>query len=187
MRAEEKLRLYVGGAKDRDCAGNGMNPTILGLPLTCPAPCDDIFIGNILSYADCLVCQQNASTSDMLAATVGATPPDLPIGTLSPLALKCQKHLLSGAERGTREILQLLADCELSNLTAVSPVDCAMANATGLAAEAAKVDARIERCQDTTGLEGCPFGMTPAPTCLGDTSLDIGSRLTETIFGLWND
>jgi hypothetical protein len=184
MRAEEKLRRSVGGDRDHDCAGNGLSPTLLGMPATCGGACDGIALTSITRYADCLVCRQNASAGSMLTAATGTAPPDLPSTTVSGQALKCQTRLLSGTETAIRKLLEILARCELGNVTAATPADCQSSNAAAIATILDRVNARLDRCSDTTGLAGCVFQSTPDPTCLGDEALAIGSSLTDAIFGL---
>jgi hypothetical protein len=66
---------------------------------------------------------------------------------------------------------------------AASPVDCTTTLAQSLADNAARVDGRLARCKDTTGLLGCPFGLSADPTCLGSTATQVGTDLVRTVFG----
>lgn len=176
------LRSFVGGAKDKKCAGNGITPTRLDLPTTCPAPCEGVAMGTIAGWADCLVCQQDAATETMLQQTIGVTPPDLPPEVLATLPQRCERLLVRGVRNAIRKVQKKLGACRLANVTAGSPVDCDATLAADIAVEEAKVDELLSRCRDTTGLAGCLFEMTPAPQCLSDMATSVSGDLVDAIF-----
>lgn len=180
--AEAKLRAAVGGAKDRRCAGAGLTPTLLDLPLQCGAPCAGIQITSIATWADCLVCRQSAATVAMLDAAVGTEPPDLPLNLLGADAHRCNRSLVNGVRRAARKIQKALGACRLENVTAGSPVDCDAVLASAIAQEAARADAVIDRCRDTTDMLGCLFVLSPDPQCVGDASQAIAEDLVDAVF-----
>lgn len=181
-KAEAKLRSVVGGARDRNCAGASMSAGLLGLPAQCGAPCGSITQNTMTRIADCLVCQQTAATNAMLTATIGTAPPDLPMTTLSPAAQRCSQQLVIGVQNGIRAVQRAIAACELEAVVADTEVDCEAQLAPVLAREAAKADQKLDRCTDTTGMEGCLFGPSPDPACLGLTAVQVGTTLAETVF-----
>jgi hypothetical protein len=182
--AEERLRSYVGGSKDKLCAGASLSPSLAGLPITCPAPCDSIPVTNMLHLADCLVCTQEAVTNAMLAATYGVTPPDLPPAVSSLQSMSCQKSIAKAMTKTILGLQKTLAACELANITAVSPVNCQATHAADLAEAAADVDAAVDRCKDSTGLQACVYQPMPDPMCLSDTAVDGGLSLVGVSFGV---
>lgn len=183
-KAEAALRAFVGGDKDRDCAGNSLSPVLLGLPPTCPAPCDGIAVINIDALADCLMCTQEASTATMLSQAFGVLPPDLPPSVPAPAAASCQKSIGGAVSKGVQKAQKVLARCELENIGAAAPVVCASAHAAELTAIGAKVDGVAARCADSSGLQSCVFQMGADPTCLGDTSVSLGTALAGVTFGV---
>ncbi|MDX2169960.1 MAG: hypothetical protein SF182_23020 [Deltaproteobacteria bacterium] len=182
--AEERLRSYVGGSKDKLCAGASLSPTLAGLPTTCPAPCDGIAVTNMLHLADCLVCTQAAVTDAMLSATYGVTPPDLPPAVASLQARSCQKSIAKAMTKGILGVQKTLAACELANITAGSPIDCQATHAADLADAAADVDGAVARCKDSTGLQACVYQPMPDPMCLSDTAVAGGVSLVGVSFGV---
>ncbi len=184
QQAAARFHANIGGSHDALCTGSGLTPSLLGMPPTCGGGCGAINLTSMTALVDCLECRQNEATGAMLAAAVGTTPPDLPLNTAgSSAAGSCQKRLLKGIQTGIDRIEKLLGRCEVDNITAAMPVDCASALAGDIATAQSKVDARIGTCSDTTGLLGCLFE-TPDPTCLGDAALTIGSDVTDAVFGL---
>jgi hypothetical protein len=181
-KAEAKLRSVVGGDRDRRCAAQSLSASLLGLPAQCGAPCGSITQNTMSRIADCLVCQQNAATNAMLTATVGTAPPDLPLTTLGPAAQRCSQQLVTGVQNGIRAVQRAVASCELSSVLADTDVDCEAQLAPVLAREAEKADQRLERCTDTTGMQGCLFVPSPDPACLGLTATQVGTTLAETVF-----
>jgi hypothetical protein len=181
-KAEAKLRSIIGGSRDRNCAAKSLSAPLLGLPAQCPAPCGSITQSTMSRIADCLVCQQAAATSAMLTATVGAAPPDLPLTTLGPNAQRCAQQLVIGVQNGIRAVQRAVGGCELSSVLSNTDVDCAAQLAPDLQREADKADAKLQRCTDTTGLEGCLFAPSPDPDCLGATAVQVGTTLAETVF-----
>jgi hypothetical protein len=182
--AEERLRSYVGGSKDKYCAGASLSPTLAGLSTACPAPCDGIAVTNMLRLADCLVCTQEAVTESMLSATYGVTPPDLPPAVSSLQARSCQKSIAKAMTKGILGVQKTLASCELENITAGSPVDCQATHAAELADAAADVAAAVDRCHDSTGLQACVYQPMPDPMCLSDTAVAGGISLVGVSFGV---
>ncbi len=183
QQAEEKLRSVVGGDKDRECAGNSLNASLLGLPATCGGNCSDIALTDITSFADCLVCRQEEASAAMLTAATGVTPPDLPESAPNAQAVSCQRILAKGVAKGIVKMQKELAACELANITAAVPVVCSTALASDLSALAAQVDQGPDRCKDSSGLQSCVYQMGADPTCLGDAATAIASDLVETTFG----
>lgn len=181
-KAEASLRAFVGGDKDRDCAARSLSPVLLGLPATCPAPCDGLVVTNIDALADCLVCTQEAATATMLGAAFGVVSPDLPPALASPAAASCQKRIANAIAKGVQKVQKTLARCAVGNIGAALPVDCSAEHAAALAAAGAKVDDAATRCSDTTGLQSCVF-QSGGPTCLGDTAVALGTTLVEVNFG----
>ncbi len=70
----------------------------------------------------------------------------------------------------------------LANVTATSPEDCPVALASEISEAAAKVDATIDSCPSTAGMEGCRFEPGADPACLGDAATTIGTDLVEAVF-----
>ena len=180
--AEAKLRGVLGGATDRFCAPESLNPVRLGLPSTCGGTCGAIDLLTLSDVADCLVCRQIAATDAMLVASAGVAPPDLPGTVPSGPPLSCNRSLIVGMQKAIRKSQKVLDRCRTDAIT-TGPVDCAAANATVLATLAAKVDERLARCSDTTGMDGCHFEPMPDPTCLGTASGTIAADLVDAVFG----
>ena len=180
--AEARLRSTVGGDGDRACAGAGLTPTLLGLPDQCGGGCGAIAITSIAKWADCLVCRQDEATSAMLAATTGTALPDLPAQTLGTVQQGCARATVLGVERAIGALQKKLAQCELDNVGAASPVDCAAANAADVARLTARVGSAIDRCPDTTGMAGCRFEPGADPACLADAAQSIAGDLLEAVF-----
>jgi hypothetical protein len=181
-KAADKLRSAVGGASDKRCAGAGLTPALLDLPDSCGAPCEPIELHSISDWADCLVCRQDAGTDAMLDAVVGTSPPDLPPDVLGPDSLRCSGKLAKGIRKGIDEVQRLLGSCELANVTAASPVDCAATLASEIAAAEAQVDSAIDSCRSTADLSGCLFEPGADPGCLGDAATSIGTDLVDSVF-----
>ena len=74
-------------------------------------------------------------------------------------------------------VQKTLGRCELENITAVSPQDCAVAGAEKITKAQAKVDSVIGKCSDTAGLQGCRFEMMADPACLGTSALSMEADL----------
>jgi hypothetical protein len=184
QQAAARFHANVGGNQDQLCAGAGLTPSLLGMPPTCGGGCGAINLTSMTALVDCLECRQSEATGAMLGAAVGTTPPDLPLNTAgSTAAGVCQKKLLGGIQKGIDKIEKMLGRCEVDNITAATPVECASALAADIATAQAKVDARLNACNDTAGLLGCLFE-TPDPTCLGDAALAIGADVIDAVFGL---
>ena len=183
--AEIKLRTVMGGSKDKACSPLGITPSTLGAGLTCGAPCGTIALGSFDDFADCLVCQADAARDTSLAATVGTIPPDLPANTAGSLgAASCQNRLASTVTKSAGKIQKTLASCEIDNVTASVPVDCAVEHADSITKATTKADNALLKCSDTTGLAGCSFEMMPDPMCLGNTALATGQGLVNATLGL---
>ncbi len=181
-KAEAALRAFVGGEKDRECAGRSLSPVLLGLPTTCAAPCDHLVVTNIDALTECLVCTQEASTAALLDAAFGVVPPDLPAGLASGAAASCQKSIATAVTKGVQKVQKTLARCAADNVGAAVPVDCSAVHAASLASTAAKVDGMAARCKDTTGVQACVF-QDGGPTCLGDAAVTLGATLVDATFG----
>ncbi|MGH7790661.1 MAG: hypothetical protein ACRERC_27620 [Candidatus Binatia bacterium] len=184
QKAEIKLRRFIGGDKDRDCAGNGVTPFLLGLDAICPAPCDHIGVMNFGTFADCLVCTQDASTAAMLDAATGVSPPDMPASLASSGAQACAKSITTAVGKGITKTQKALARCELDNITSMAPVVCTTQLASELADIEAKVTQSVTRCADTTDVGACVFDLMPDPDCLADAASSIGTNLVDLSFGL---
>ncbi len=187
QQAAARFRAFVGGSQDSRCAGNGLTPSLLDIPDTCGGACGHIDVNTIAALADCLVCRQDEAVGAMLSASLGTAPPDLPPNLLVGGAASCQKQLLRAVRKGIEDTQESLGGCELANITAGTPVDCATDQAASIQAIQTRVDGRIERCSDTTGMLGCLFPPpmeTPDPSCLGDATVAIGSDLVDAAFGL---
>jgi len=181
--ASDRLVNAIGGAKDRVCAGAGLSASLLDLPLTCGGSCGDITITTIADFADCLVCRGDEAVEGLLDNALGTAPPDLPSNVLAdPVVQSCQKKVLSSAQKGVFSTQKILAPCEVANITAVTPVDCAATFAAELGQTSAKVNEAVTKCDDTTGMLGCLFDPMPDPACLGTAAESIGSTLVEQVF-----
>ncbi len=181
QQAETRFRAAVGGAKDKVCAGENLNASLLGFAPTCGGTCN-IALTTMASVASCLVCREDAARDDMLRDGLGTAPPDSPSNLAATSAAnRCEKQLASRLAKGISSVQKVLGRCELANVTAGSPVDCAAANAAAIAGIQAQVNEAADRCTDSTGLLGCLFegGL---PTCLGDSAATIGSTLVDATF-----
>jgi hypothetical protein len=183
-RAEAKLRRAVGGDRDKACAGASISPVRLDYPLVCGGDCGDLGVTGVPGLAECLVCRHDAVVDRTLLALVGSTPPDLPATTAAnEAAAKCIAQTAKAFARATDEAQQTLAECELANVTAESPVDCAVASADALAAAAAEVDDAFAACPATDGLTACPLlGEEPDPLCLGGEATALGAELADIVY-----
>jgi hypothetical protein len=181
-RAEDKVRSFLGGSKDRKCSGAGLTPTLLDLPDTCAAPCASIEIDTIGDWADCMICRQEAATTSMLEAAIGTVPPDLPLNLLAPDPLSCNRRVVRRVQTSARNIQKKLGACRLGNVGAVTPVDCAATLASEILTEKLRADDEFNFCANTTGMLGCRFGMGASVYCLGNTSEAIGADLVESVF-----
>ncbi|MEW6268010.1 MAG: hypothetical protein AB1689_01775 [Thermodesulfobacteriota bacterium] len=181
-RAEARLHAALGGAADRNCAGAGLTPTLLGLPDACGGGCGAIAIDTLGDWADCLACRQREATSAMLEATLGSAPPDLPADVVGAVPHRCARALVKRMQRAITSLQKRRAACELRNVAAASPVDCAAALAPDVARLTAKVGAALDRCPDTTGLDGCRFAPGADPSCLASAAAAIADGLVEAVF-----
>jgi hypothetical protein len=183
LKQQARMKRYFGGSRDRLCKGSNLNPSKLGLPSTCGGGCGDIVLNSIERFGDCLICRRDEAIGATLGAASGAAPPDLPTA-LGAAAERCQKRVIKKMGRVEAKILRALAACELANVTAPSPVDCAASLAVEIAALRADADGALDRCGDTTGMAGCRFEPTPDPSCLGDTAASVATELVAEAFGL---
>ena len=181
--ASARLHRAIGGGGDRHCDAANISPLLLGQPEVCGGGCGTIALGDFTDFADCLVCRQEEETGAMLDAALGAAPPDLPPSVVERGAAKCATRILAALEKGIARAQKLLGACELANLTAADPVDCEAALAADLAAIAGGVDARLGRCNDTTGLAGC-YADGGDATCLGDAAVAAAAALVDAQFGI---
>jgi hypothetical protein len=180
-RAEDKLRRSVGGDRDKACAGASISPVRLDYPLVCGGGCNAIGVTGISALTECLVCRHDEVVDRALLALVGTPPPDLPATTAaSEGAAKCITQTAKAFTRATDQAHQTLGACELPNVTAESPIDCAAASTDDLAAAAAEVDDTFAACATTDGLTACPlFGEEPDPSCLGSEATALGIELAH--------
>jgi hypothetical protein len=181
--ASAKLHGAVGGEKDRRCEAAGLTPRLAGHPERCGGGCGAIALADFGDLADCLGCRQEEETQAMLAAALGAVPPDVP-DPVARDAARCADPLLEALRKGVAKAHKLLGRCELENVTAAEPVDCEAALAADLARVRSDVDARLARCADTAGLAGCYAGPSGSPGCLGDAAVSIAADLVDAAFGL---
>ncbi len=182
LQAEERLRDAIGGDKDRRCAGEGLTPSLLDLPAACGAPCETIALDDLGAVADCLVCRQEAAMQATLTAGLGTAPPDLPPNVVAgSSALGCQRKLLRAMEKGVASEQKTLGQCEVANILAAAPVDCAETLSSEIATTEDKVDSEVDRCQDTTDLHGCVFD-GGSPDCLGNATTSTGLDLVDAVF-----
>lgn len=180
--AEQRLRDAIGGAGDRACAGAGLTPSLLGLPDQCGGGCGAIAVTTLGRWADCLICRETESTSTMLDDTLGTALPDLPPGALGGVQQGCTRATAASVQRAIRAVQRKLAACELANVTAASPVDCATSLAAEIDRATANVGRAIDRCKDTSGMAGCRFEPGADPACLADTATGVAGDLVEAVF-----
>jgi hypothetical protein len=181
--AADRLRGAIGGEKDKRCAGAGLTASLVDVPLQCGGDCGGIATTNFSRFADCLVCRGDEARDDLLRDALGTAPPDLPPNMLADPAVRaCQKKLLASAQKGVANVQKLLGPCETSNITAVSPVDCASELSTDMSRIGATVDSVAEKCTDTTGMLGCLFDPMPDASCVGTSVQSIGSALVDQVF-----
>ena len=181
--ASGKLHHAIGGPKDKRCEGAGLTPRLVGEPEVCGGGCGAIALADFGDFADCLACRQEEATNAMLGAALGSTPPDVP-DAVERDAARCADQLLKALQKGIAKAQKLLGRCELENVTAAAPADCASALAADLARVRSDVDASLARCRDRAGLTGCYAGPSGTPTCLGDATVAIGAGLVDAAFGL---
>jgi hypothetical protein len=187
QQAAQKLRDAIGGSKDRRCTAAGITPSLLGYPSTCGGSCGSIQVNSMGRLVDCVVCREDEGMADMLRAGIGTAPPDLPPNTVgSARARACQKQILGAAQKGIAALVKTLARCEIANVTASTPVDCATTLASQVAVIKGKADAPLASCGDTSGLDACPFEPPNDPTCLGQSVESVGSSLVDATVG-FND
>ena len=180
--AEARLRDYIGGPNDRNCAPKSLTPVRLGIPSTCGGSCSAIAVTNLSKFVDCLVCRQDAATNAMLAAAIGTSPPDVPANVLGPSAWRCNRSLVRGMAKTIRKMQSTLASCEVDAITA--PADCGTTEDAALDLLASKVDLLPGRCADTTDMLGCLFEMGADPQCLGTSARAITETLVADTLGL---
>ncbi|HEY8514765.1 MAG TPA: hypothetical protein VIS07_04525 [Candidatus Binatia bacterium] len=180
-RAELRLRDLLGGARDRACGGAGLTPTLLGLPETCGGGCGAIQVHTLGDWADCLACRQREVTSTMLEAALGSTPPDPP-QVVGATPHRCARTLVKRMQRAITALQKKRAACELANVTAASPVDCATTLAPEVTRLTARIGAALDRCRDTTGLDGCRFAPGGDSSCLATSAAQIAASLVEAVF-----
>jgi len=180
--AEARLRASLGGSADTSCAGAGLTPTLLGLPDQCGGGCGSITVSNLGKWADCLVCRQQEATSAMLDATTGTALPDLPADVLGSVQQGCSRAVVRGMQRAIGSLQKKLGACDLANVTAAVPVDCAVQHAADIARLTARVGQAIDRCRDTSGMAGCRFEPGADPACLATSATAIASDLVEAVF-----
>jgi len=181
-KAEATLRAYVGGASDRFCRAKGLTPVRLGLPATCGGSCGAITMLSMTDLADCLVCRQREATETMLANAVGTVPPDLPPNVLASSPLRCNRGLVNETQKAIRKLQKSLGACQLKAVTAPPPVDCPTSLASNISSTIDRVNSEVDRCDDTTGMQGCLFGLVSDPTCLGTTAETVATELVRSVF-----
>jgi hypothetical protein len=181
--ASAALHDEIGGAKDEDCEGADLTPRLVGQPESCGGGCGDVALRDFGDLADCLACRQEEASGAMLAAALGAAPPDVPAAAAGDAA-QCASKVLKALQKGIVKAQQLLARCELDNLTASPAADCEAELAVELDEVRADVDASLARCDDTQGLAGCFAADDADPGCLGDAAVSIGGGLVDAALGL---
>jgi hypothetical protein len=182
-RARAKLRLAVGGRRDRHCTKETLTPARLGMESTCGGGCGTIRLASLADLTTCLDCRQSAATDAVLTAVVGAAPPDRPANRPGAEAYRCNQGLVRAMSRSIPRLQQALGECALANVTAATPVDCAESLAATLAREGDAIDAARAACEDTAGLAGCLFeGEMPDQTCLRTTASGVAQALVQAVF-----
>ena len=180
--AEARLRAYIGGPNDRNCAPESLTPVRLGIPSTCGGGCGAIAVTNLSKFVDCLVCRQQEATNAMLAAVVGAAPPDLPGNILGAAAWRCNRTLVRGMEKGIRKMQSTLGDCEVDAI--ITSADCGTTEDAALTLLASRIDTAATRCTDTTDMLGCLFEPGPDPQCLGTAARSVAGTIVGATLGL---
>jgi hypothetical protein len=181
--AGARLHEEIGGDGDKRCQGAGLTPRLTGQPELCGGGCGAIELSDFTDLADCLACRQEEETAAMLDAVLGAAPPDRPLAVDGDAA-KCATSVLKQFQKTVTKTQQLLGRCELANVTAAEPVDCAAEHAEDLAKLRAGVDASLAKCRSSEGLAGCYAEDPVDPTCLGAAAAAIGATLVDAAFGL---
>jgi hypothetical protein len=184
-RASAKLRLAIGGKRDRHCAKGPLTPARLGMATACGGGCGGLRLASLGDLVRCLECRQAEATDAVLLAAVGAAPPDRPANRPADAAYDCNRGLVRAMEKSIPRVQHLLAGCALANVTATTPTDCAATLADAIAGELAPIDAERTgaACQDTSGLAACPFvGEAPDPACLTTTASTVAASLVDAVF-----
>jgi len=150
-----KLRSKIGGTKDKVCAGKSLTPSSIGHGSTCPAPCAHLSVFDLGELATCSMCLADALNRDTLEAAYGSVTPALPGQTAG--SFTCQKTLDQAAGGLADRWARALERCEADNASGRNdpPVDCNTDPGGKIAAAKSAAGARISRCADFTGLEGC--------------------------------
>jgi hypothetical protein len=149
----------------------------------CGGGCGGIRLASLADLTQCLECRQAEATDAVLAAAVGAAPPDRPATRLAGAAFDCNENLLRAVETAILPVQQLLAGCALDNVSAATPADCGATLAGAIAQELAPIDAARAACTDTTGVAACPFvGKEPDPACLTKTASTVAADLVDAVF-----
>ena len=92
--------------------------------------------------------------------------------------------MVRNVKHGVRQLYRLYSSCEAENILLEEPADCTATLADETEAILAKIDARIEGCDSTTGMLTCRLDGEQAPTCVGDAALAAAQALVEAAFGL---
>jgi hypothetical protein len=181
LRAQKKLGDAFGGDRDRACAEGGLSPTLIGQDEYCGGSCGAIRLVQFPDLAECLACRHDEVSDALLAATLGAAPPDPPGVAETAPAGRCAASLVTGARTAVAKIQDLLSRCRLANVTAAEPVDCLATTADAREAIRADLARRLERCKDQAGLTGC-FANGGDPACLGEAADAAAAALVEDLF-----
>ena len=182
-RARARLRLAVGGKRDKHCAKKMLTPARLGMQNVCGGSCGALRLMSLADLTECLECRQAEATDAVLAAAVGSAPPDRPANRPDSAAFDCNESLLDAMEKAIPRVQQLMAGCALDNVTAATPTDCAASLADAVAQELAPIDAARTACTDTSGLAACPFvGKKPDPACLATATSKAAGDLVDAVF-----
>ena len=88
------------------------------------------------------------------------------------------RHLLGAAAAAAA----VIAECEVANVTAGSPVDCTVAESEAISKATAKADSAATKCTDNSGLLGCLFEPPNDPACPGTATQSVATDLVDAIF-----
>jgi hypothetical protein len=153
--AEAKFRQRVGGIKDKKCAGASLTPGSIGHGATCPVPCADGVVFDMNDLASCAVCSAASLGDAALVAGYGVEPPFVPGTAPAGDPARCQSSVAKAASGLAEQWTRALTDCEEANAGG-PPVDCSTDPANDIADAIARANAAVARCENFSGLLGCP-------------------------------
>ncbi len=155
--AEAKLRQKLGGIKDKKCVGESLTPGSIGHGPTCPVPCANDVVFDMVDLASCAICTGSALGDAALAAGYGVEPPFLPATAPSGDPAACQSAVAKAAQGLAQSWTRALTSCEVDNVSGANnpPEDCSTDPDGEIQAGVAKSDTTIARCTSFAGLDGC--------------------------------